>query len=174
MVQPGRLGMECLWTWKGCGTWISIRKMELPEGIVWGGKDQASPTGLWVVPPLALVGLGLHAKVGQIACAPEPHGSYSGLMVPWQNTVWVLVELSHFPWGCLKAQGSLDGTADYLHPWHRQIKPWCLCSGLHTQAVIPCKFLCKLWAKGQVPASKPDHNLETVQLVVSSHRGPLG
>lgn len=73
--------------------------MELQEGIVWGGKDQASSTGLWIVPPVALVGLGLHASptVRQVACAPEPCGSYSGLMLPWQNTVWVLVKLLHFP-----------------------------------------------------------------------------
>lgn len=100
MVEPDRLVREPLWDWQGCVTWISIRKMELQEGVVWGRRDQTSPTGLWIVPPLALVGLGLHAssKAGQIACAPEPRGCYSGLMLPWQNTVWVLVELPHFPW----------------------------------------------------------------------------
>lgn len=41
-------------------------------------------------------------------------------------------------------------------------------------AVIPGMFRHKLWAKGQVPASKLDHNLERVQSVLSSHRGPLG
>lgn len=84
MVASGRLLRKPLWSWQGCGTCISIRQMELQEGIVWGGKDQASTTGLWIVPALALVGFGLHAspKVGQIACAPKPHGSYSGLVHP--------------------------------------------------------------------------------------------
>ena len=68
MLEPDTLVREPLWSWQGYGIWISIRKVELQEGIVWGGKHQASPTGLWIVPLLALVGLGLHAspKVGQI------------------------------------------------------------------------------------------------------------
>lgn len=57
---------------------------------------------------------------------------------------------------------------------HIHVKFWCLCSGLHPQAVIPGKILSKLWVKGQVPASKPDHNVETVHPVLSSHRGSLG
>lgn len=52
------------------------------------------------------------------------------------------------------------------------MKSSCLCSGLHTQAVIPDKFLHKCWAEGQVPISIPSQNLETVQPVISSHRDP--
>jgi len=70
-------------------------------------------------------------------------------MLPWQNTVWLLMEPPHFPWGCLKGQQNLHGTGGALHLWHGQVKSWCFCSGLHTQAVIPDQFLCKLWAKGK-------------------------